>query len=823
MRPIIWIISTLCLLAGAAIARVGDGFGSVVPATLLATGFILGFSRFWPVALLAFLPIAGGASYSGWYALEAFDLLVLACAAGAFVAHDLKYRGSSPAGTVDQKPKAPLLAILMLAALLFLTAVGAWRGLSAVGWPTTLSITGNHLGAEAVLRMVRPILWLALLAFPWWWQWRADPNAAIQRLHLGWISGLLLCGLSVLWERLAYTGLGEFSADYRVTGPFWEMHVGGAALDAWLALSMPFALVMLATTRSRVLWALSGVAFGLGSYGAVVTFSRAAYGALAVGTVVTLVGLAWARRGRTTPPAATSVSAAITEPPCLLGLGLMWLVGGTGCLMVFPTSGYRGLLGFVGALLALPFVAQVCRGQGLKEWFASAAAAAVLSALGWSLGSWLPKGPYLVYAATALALGGAWLAAIWSPSPWRTVACSALWGVLVAQMVHVAAHWSEGAGLAPATMAATALFAMMCWAVMARQPWWHQGEMAWRWHANAAVGVSVVGVVLTSLLGGEYASDRFSAAGKAMEERQKHWKAGLSVLNGDLEPVLGKGLGRFAPEYQLMLLAEEGFRPGTHQPLVNDGNGALWLMGSRRPDSWGMHYRVAQRLNSLSSPTRPEGPYTLRARVLPLDGAARLGIELCEKHLIYPTGCSIGWVNVQGNKPGAWVDVKTSLQGEAIGQWAWYAPRNTVVALSVQSGPHRVLIDDLSLTSAAGHELLENGDFTQGLQRWFYSSDQGHHPWNAQNIGIHLLVEQGYLGAVLWAVFFTMGALRSISQRTARSSAVLGALAGLAVVGATDAVLNGPRIAFAAMLLGLIALHTCRAPLPEGRLQTAGC
>jgi hypothetical protein len=34
-------------------------------------------------------------------------------------------------------------------------------------------------------------------------------------------------------------GLTNFASDYRTSALFWEMHVGGAALDAWLMLSFP--------------------------------------------------------------------------------------------------------------------------------------------------------------------------------------------------------------------------------------------------------------------------------------------------------------------------------------------------------------------------------------------------------------------------------------------------------------------------------------------------------------------------------------------------------------------------------------------------------
>ena len=58
-------------------------------------------------------------------------------------------------------------------------------------------------------------------------------------------------GLLVLGERAAYPGLLDFSQPYRTTAAFWEMHVGGGAIDAYLALATPFAVWALISARSR--------------------------------------------------------------------------------------------------------------------------------------------------------------------------------------------------------------------------------------------------------------------------------------------------------------------------------------------------------------------------------------------------------------------------------------------------------------------------------------------------------------------------------------------------------------------------------------------
>ena len=57
----------------------------------------------------------------------------------------------------------------------------------------------------------------------------------------GMVAGLALVCLVVLWERAVYAGLFDFSLPYRTSAWFWEMHVGGGAIDAYLAMALPFA------------------------------------------------------------------------------------------------------------------------------------------------------------------------------------------------------------------------------------------------------------------------------------------------------------------------------------------------------------------------------------------------------------------------------------------------------------------------------------------------------------------------------------------------------------------------------------------------------
>jgi hypothetical protein len=100
---------------------------------------------------------------------------------------------------------------------------------------------------------------------------------------LGWVAVAVLC------ERAGYPGLLDFSTHYRSTALFWEMHVGGAGLDGFLALTVPFAVHAVVHARSRWRWGLAALLAMSAAYACLTTFSRGVY--LAVG--FSLMVLAW--------------------------------------------------------------------------------------------------------------------------------------------------------------------------------------------------------------------------------------------------------------------------------------------------------------------------------------------------------------------------------------------------------------------------------------------------------------------------------------------------------------------------------------------------
>jgi len=126
------------------------------------------------------------------------------------------------------------------------------------------------------------------------------PQLNSGRWSLGLALGLIGAALATIWERSAFPGLLDFSSDYRTTALFWEMHVGGAALDGFLALTVPFAMRELVVAKAPWRWALGAIAVLLAGYACLTTFSRGVYFAIPAG-LLALLWLHGAQKRRLAP------------------------------------------------------------------------------------------------------------------------------------------------------------------------------------------------------------------------------------------------------------------------------------------------------------------------------------------------------------------------------------------------------------------------------------------------------------------------------------------------------------------------------------------
>ncbi len=612
--------------------------------------------------------------------------------------------------------------------------------------------------------------------------------------------GLAAAALAAMWERLAFTGLLNFSTAYRTTALFWEMHVGGAALDGFLALTLPFAVREMLAAPSRRRWGVAAAAVLLGSYACLTTFSRGLYLALPFGLGV-LLWLHTARQRRLEPATPGHGANGTLCWALLLVAGF-----GVAAAWMFPSSGYRGLLALFGALLVLLPLADTLRRIGPARWLLGLGGGVILSVFAGAVAWIVPKGAYVAYA-----LAGVFAVAMLALLRMRRgtegtdrstdpVAPLALAGfvAMLAGIALVAQHWGDGPGLRRALPVSAALLALLPVVGHRKVPAW-PGSLRWQ---GSVLGVMVMVAGIVGVFGGgSYMSDRFARDSKTLGGRMHNWRLGLAMLTTPLDWAFGKGLGRFPANYTLAMAGTD-MRPGDYRLAHDAGRGQhLVLSGGTHPLGWLELLRVSQRVSS------PPAPLAVGVEVRSAK-PVNLRFEVCEKHLLYSERCLLQSVRATP-EPGQWQRLRFELEGNRPSRGAWYAPRLIVFSVGVADGGALVELDRLELAGPDGVNLLANGAFDHGLARWLFTSDGYHTPWHIEGIFMNALFDQGAVGAALLALIVA-GALWRLAFGSARNHALAPALAaalvGFLVVGVFSSVTDVPRLAFLFYFALLLAL-----------------
>jgi hypothetical protein len=276
------------------------------------------------------------------------------------------------------------------------------------------------------------------------------------------------------------------------------------------------------------------------------------------------------------------------------------------------------------------------------------------------------------------------------------------------------------------------------------------------------------------------------------------------MLRTPADWVLGKGLGRFPANY-FFATRDRNF-PGSYRLANEDGIPYLVLSGPTYSISFGDAFRVSQRVSG------QPGKYnlSLEARA-PQD--VRLQVEICKKHLLYTDNCAIEGLIV---KPagGEWRRIPVPLDATHLTYGPWYAPRLAFFAISLETSGRLVDTRDVALIDSQGRAVVANGDFGNGMARWFFTSDRYHLPWHIKNLALNVLFDQGVVGLALFSALVAIALWRLAAGHASGHSLapfLASALTGFLVVGAFDSLLDAPRAAFLFYLLLLTGL-ALRAP-----------
>lgn len=775
MVPALMRLTGFTLLAGLAFAVARYPSGALVPGALLLAYLCLLQLRpsAWLVVVPALLPVLDLSPWTGEFYFGEFELLLLASAAAGYIALAGERASAQLPGPVA----------ITLAAYACVFAVAAVIGLLPLERPGVGEFATYSSRYNALRVFSGPGFALLLLPL----LLRVPADSARRLLGIGMVTGLVLAALAVTWERAAFPGLLNFAADYRTTGPFFAMHTGGAALDAWLALSFPFAALWVLRARSLASQAFSATVALLGLYASVALFSRdiyLAYGGAAV-VAASIVAIGATRAG-------------VLRPTLLLAAFVALGVVAFTLTRVFASSGYRGLAAALALLVAAAVLSAVTSRPRLPVPALAGLVAAIVIA------TTVDKGAYLAVAASATTFAaGLPLLRSKSAHAAATIAVAAFAG-LAAGAVAVAVHWGGSSAALPSV--ALALIAVAIVAVgWARAPGsWRQGTVL-----RTAVILAVMLGTLVPASASYYLGTRFATTRDDLAARVKHWRGALALMDGGtMAQAFGSGLGRYPDRYFWG-------NPGGETPgalaYVEEGSRNVFLrLGvARYQAGYGEALRVLQQVDA-----PPGGRYVFSADIRRNSEHALLQAAVCERWLIYPQNCSPAWLRLGKDAGDTWRRYEVELRKLPASPAAPYLRPPTQLELAAVGAGGRIDIDNVSLVDMeTGVELVRNGSFARANQRWFFSSDRSHLPWHVKNFAVNTLFETG------WAGLATMGLLLAcvtavVGRRALGGDwdalAQLAALTAFMLVGLFDSLFDVPRLAFAFFLLLAVA---CMVPV----------
>ena len=734
--------------------------------------------------LPAMLPIASLAQWTGSMYAEEWDLFALLTAI-------LLYTKLALRPTPVAKPGSPHgIGTVLLGLMALSYALSMWRGLVPIPEMDINALTDYHSYWNS-LRIGKGFFYAALL-WPLMRRYLCEGEARDSNLFAAGVATTLgLVSLLCLWERVAFPGLLNMSSDYRSTALFWEMHVGGAALDGFLALSFPFAIW--AMLRARKLWAtvFAIALFALATYAIFTTFSRALYAAYVLSLAIAL----W--RGLRSVPAEKNWFGSIALFSACVPL-----------VFVFLSSGYRGLIAACGLLIAGLAASHIWRASTAKARIRALLFAPVTIAFATAMYLLLPKGAYLAYGAFFIAMALLYMGYLRGASSVSALTL-AIFVALPLSALFVAFHWSGKTALLDMGVAVVAAFALAAINVAPLNPPLPNTRGTW---LTLSVALTIAGLVAVTAHS-FYVAERFSTVNEDLQGRAQHWRLGLSGLRGWGDWLLGKGLGRFPATYFWNVPSED--RPGVHQLERLNGDTSLVLNSPNHMLGYGAIYRIGQEVAQ-----DPKAPIIVSMDVQ-ADREVSALVEVCQKHLLYNGPCFYGDARAKA-LPGEWQNLKFRLVGTLPDQ-VFYAPRLCFFSIGIQKRGLSMRIDNLSVVDGEGRELLRNGDFSEGPAYWFFTSDRHHLPWHMKNLWLNYLFDQGWLGILAFSLALGGAAGRVLFGRARRhplAPYLLASLVGFAVVGLFDSLVDVPRLSFLFFLLVFAGLFLDPPPDLNSRTKS---
>ncbi|MFT5721804.1 MAG: hypothetical protein ACI9W6_002120, partial [Motiliproteus sp.] len=237
----------------------------------------------WLLVIPIAIPLLDLTAWTGRVILNEWDLLLWI----TFAVGLLRWQ---PLTVIDIGSKPRIFLVL----LWLLSSVGGlvWMLPALFDAAPLLSLAEHSPGYR--FSQVKGALYGTMLFLLWTQLRRLDYARAVRYLCVGMMLSSLALFIVILWERGVFIDLLssggyyhrlrtllDFTSNYRVTGLFSAMRNGGEAIDGFILLTMPFALIGTLRFSGWLRW-LALLAMLCATYSVITTFTRTTYAAFIV-------------------------------------------------------------------------------------------------------------------------------------------------------------------------------------------------------------------------------------------------------------------------------------------------------------------------------------------------------------------------------------------------------------------------------------------------------------------------------------------------------------------------------------------------------------
>ncbi len=303
--------------------------------------------------------------------------------------------------------------------------------------------------------------------------------------------------------------------------------------------------------------------------------------------------------------------------------------------------------------------------------------------------------------------------------------------------------------------------------------------------ASTLLAVAVCGIVAVGLFT-PYMAGRIDQSARDLVARENNWNYGLSIDQRNLLSIL---LGMGTGTYPRIAAAQA-------QPDAAAGNymlGRNYLTLRSGPEFYfGQKVRVA-----------PRAAYELSLDVRAPEQAVGLTAGLCAKMLLYSEDCSTQ--NFAIDASGTWQRLTARITSPET--WEGIVP--PVEFWLATNGNQPLDVSAIHLIGPDRQDAVVNGDFHDGTDRWFFTSDR-HLAWRIKDFYFAIWFDGGVLGLVCMFVLIATSigtAGRAVAAGNLWAAPVVGGLTAMLLSGVFDNVFEAPRLALLydlVVMLGLI-------------------